>query len=476
MLMNQIFNQRQILHHLCLMFLGVTSFAFMNRMPLSGDEDSYVKNALEAYLYLTHQSKNLDLVDNGWFPPGMSVVLLPIQFFFSGDVPVGVYRAYILILNLVALRLIIWRLGALLDSPLRIALFYVVIIVSPYYVLFLSTLWSEILALHLAILLLLIVLKKKQAIENVWLLLVLGVAAYVLMMIRGIYFSFPIFLALALIFASNKPWKIAEFPYLRFVGTAAILFCVLFALLLPWSNAVSSKFGPRTFLNGTEMSKIVWLGNGSYIQNAKESTGHSNTFFAIHQFIQDQADINNVTYLEQADIELSLAVLSTPSSIKVTANIFRFIPFRGNTGFLDRFLRLQCKEKTGLLCNTQLHVFFNHLQHYSWKLIAIIGALLFVLPFRSREGSPVYEFIFKGLVALVAVHPLIVYAHQRYYVQFIILIAIALISVDFKSLKITFGQLTNIKAMDMLTLGNVTAIAFALFYLFVAMSGINPLL
>lgn len=464
------------IYSLIFLLIFLISYYTMYDVRLSGDEGTYAGLSNQLYNYLFTERNSIDLVRQGWFPPGICIILLPLQIIFSGDVPLSAYRLYMLLFNLGILALISRQIKiSLPKNPYLPCLFLAVLFINPYYLVFLSTLWTELFALHVFILLLLYISNAKKEI-TLGTILFAGVISFALMMIRGIYLVAPIFIILAIILSKKNNRKLTCFPYFKSILAIILSFCVLITLTLPWSLAVTEKYGSRFFLNNSEMSKIVWLGSTQYRQQVNKQVPKTNVFNQTHLFIQYNAQNNKVPFVKQAHLEVQKAIPSKSTDYvkkRIHNNIVNFLAVKNATGFLNRFYGLKCEISNSFICSHKIKDALFRFQNIIWKVLLAIGIILFVIPFSSRSNHFIFEFVFKGVVALVMIHPLIVLAHGRYYVQLIPLIALGIIFADYKSLSL---KKIRQKEITMLYLGNIIAILFAMLVTFVYFTGTNPLI
>lgn len=457
------------------------SLAFMYDVDLSGDEIYYSTLSRKLYEYLIGNIESLDLVNAGWFPPGMAFLLVPLQFLFSGEVPLVAYRLYMLCINLL-LILLIWNcLVRMFSLQRQLYLFWLMLVISPIYIMDLSVVWSEFVSVHLALLTLLLMIVIKNKNYELGTILVLGFVAFLITMMRGIYLAFPIFLGLCLFLKNPEIRRIGKFPFFKAIQSIILIFCVMLTCLLPWSLSVSEKYGARILLNGGEMSKIVWLGSKEYKRPVLKEFG-GNQWSAVHKKIAAEAQKSGRSFRSQAQIELEKSVPEIIDPKLISKNISDFFALKDSSKFVSRFYDYKCKRngkqvpRNSGICAPFFEKAIYQYNSIVWALIFGVGVALFIVPFRSKSNQFTFEFIFKGFVALVVVHPLIVFAHSRYYVQLIVLVALAVATVDFKSLRVTRDHFLNLSKFEILDLGNVVAVLYFLVVLTIFISGFNPLI
>lgn len=417
--------------------IALFSFWFMHAVALNGDEVSYTRGGRVLGLWLRDLFEGrilgpvLDgVLQRGWFMPGMSVLLSPVYAILDGDVPVWLVRGYVLAINMVLLWLIAeqlrrrWGRGAEL-------LFIAVLALSPYYVVFLSTAWADLLSLHLGLLALLWLHDRFLA-DSGGSSLARGVAAGVI--VAGLTYLRPLYpVYLAFIAVASLLWLLkTEVTRERFVRASFAIVSatvVATALLLPWTLVVSDRFGPGLPTTAREISLINWRGDPSVVEQAFEATGSNKAYFALYEYAWQRARTEGVSYREAAkDLEKEARIERSWSETLdlYRANAFRFyaVDRKDATEFVGRFIRLRCDgdvECVGSSASEALKWWATG----SWRILLAIGAILFLLPFRMRSADDAFlSFLWKASVFSLAVWPFLRFTHGRYYLGLIPLIAL----------------------------------------------------
>ena len=374
-----------------LALLFVASFTYMFPVGLSGDENTYSRNSEQVFFALTTLNfSNLDLVQNAWFPPGMAFLLLPVQLLFWGDAPVWVYRLYILSINVALLYGICHFLRNWITAN-RIKLFAALLLFSPYYVAHLSTIWSEMVALHAAVLVLLWVHHEYSNGRRINIFL-LGVISTVIALVRTLYLPLPLFIALTMQLASQEKLSFLQ-DTRKIIVQSAMMFVVLAGLVAPWTMQASSKFGPTFLHRGSEMSRINIYADPAEKKRLAEQTGHRNLFIAIQTSISDEARKNGRTFADQSKIELQRILKDVDDdelALRFQKNVDRFYALDPNYQFLDRYAKAWCATDASVQCTGAR--FVVRIQTTTWPVILVIGIILFVLPAaRSTTGSSIFH-------------------------------------------------------------------------------------
>lgn len=462
----------------CLPFI-VVSFGFlvfMSSVALSGDEKTYAKGANNLLLYLLGRRELDDIIRNGWFMPGMSFVLAPVQAVFLGEAPVVALRGYMYVLNIFLIIYINWKLFISKGNILGSYITQAVMAANIYYPMAIASLWSEVLALHLGIALFLSVADIRARLSDLVFAFLMGVACFGLVYVRPIFLAAPLFIVLTVVIGQWSGWRSFRQSLPRLLIQLAVISAVMLALLMPWSMAVSSKFGPTLTLTGKSMSRIIFLADrDDVVELIGDEVLSGNIFVNVHEYILKQADENNLTYTEQGQLIYEEAVEGEDITEKTRQNFSRYFVVDDAEAFPMRFVELYCGEDDACIFTDRLRSNVSAYIQYVWYVTALLGALLFLLP-RGLDRENLYgSFLFKGLVVLVCLHPLLGYVHPRYYSQLILLIALACGTFKYSETRLFWSNLVRPQGVSIVEVGQIVCWLAAVALAFVWLTGLNPL-
>ena len=416
--------------------IGAISLAVMAPVRLNGDQVSYVAGARAIGMWLRslvgvgsfEGSVVDDLVQNGWFMPGVSVLLSPIFLVAGAGVPTVAIRVCMLVANLAVLWAIATQINRRWGTKAECA-YLAVLIVSPNYVLFLSTAWSDLLAVHLALLGLFWVhdhyfdpVSRSSALREGALA---GSIVAGLTYLRGLY---PIYLGIV---AAAAALRLAAGAFSRtrvnqFAVSVVSATAVAALLLAPWVLTVSARFGPTMTVTSSSISNIAWKADPEFLAEARRISGETLPFRALQEVILARAAADGVSYREAAaDIEAEVSAgISWPEQVQLyRGNVQRFLAFDDATPHMNRFFELRCESEQGCLPAWSSEV-LRFWADWGWRVLLIVGAAIFAIPYRLAQPDDAYlAFLWKALVLSLAIHPFLVLTHARYYNQFVPLIA-----------------------------------------------------
>lgn len=408
-----------------LSLLGLVSFLLMKDVNLLGDERFYSRAAIALADYVRNDINTAEF-DNtffsrGWFMPGMSIVLSPIAFLDPGATEsLLFFRAWMTLVNLFLVWLIMLELQARSDSRLSSWLFLVTFI-SPYALLYTSTLWADLTASLLAIYIALKSFSVKQ-----WTIkssIVLGIGLASMIYLRGQYlFLLPVYLFLILMkFARANAIPTRDTAYVA----CAILLSIL--LLLPWSVAVSKHSGIRTLTTTLlKESQIMAFGDRAYRQELISEGASQNRWFAVDNTVRQKAQHNNVSVGKQYEIEHANAFekVTRDQLLGHVSESIRFYLFEPSL-FPARFATASCRLN-GALCGDKNRPGQHWLKFntaISFLTVSLL-ALFMLTPIKAIK-HPLPGVFVKGIIFLYMVHPLFAFGHPRYLAQFAPVLALA---------------------------------------------------
>lgn len=416
--------------------MGLLSLGIMWDVGLNGDEDSYALMAETIGRYIrslvlsdgAQISLREGVIQHGWFMPGVGAILSPVYALWP-DVPAPVLRATMLAVNLALVVCIVTQVRRRWGSFAERSLL-AVLILHPGYILFLSTLWADIVAVHLAILVAFWLADRGDANprSHVKEGSLAGAMVAGLTYMRGIYPLFLILFLIALVLRflrRGRPTALARGT----IGSGAAGVTVFAILISPWSLTVSNLFGPTLTVTSFPISQLAWRAEESWVAARMDEHGLSR-FEALHEEIAQAAREGNTSYMEAAHAVVEDQIDDVALSDRlpeIGANISRFFSLKDPTAFQRRFFAIRCEAGACLPPSAEDALLV--LSTAGWRVIFISGALLFAIPLRSRDLnclSPFLPFVWKGAVFFLAVHPFILLVHGRYHHQFVPVVAVGL--------------------------------------------------
>jgi hypothetical protein len=414
-------------------------FAFLaSHIPLIGDEIWYFETSkLIAPLVLDlvgsdfHGAREIldTIVGRGWFMPGMSILVFPVTFFTDS---VAMIRLYLGALNFAAVvTILVYLRKEYGDRGPRIYLLCCLAV--PYYLVYCFTLWGDLVAAHLLLCLSLLVFDRRNdsSPPGLALGLTVGVALGMITMVRGFYWMFaPLF---AVLFALGTPAREPLSVRLRLAAVpSGALLLALAIVMAPWTALITLRDGFHLTTTSTTLSRIVLIGSNEYFNGLRQypcgpdGSLHRRDITSLDNYIRCVAYRERRTYAEQSRVELALVTAGVPYADMVravAANVRSFV--FDSEEILDVFAQ-SSSSSTGQPPREWRQALFEmlmKLNHWGWRVLLTIGILLFLTPMAPTPGNLLLSTIYKYSAALYSVHPFMVDAHGRYYVEYIPLIA-----------------------------------------------------
>lgn len=431
---------RKFLHrHLVLLLLlttGALSVYLSHGTLLSGDEVFYFQAGQfwSRFVLSWVHGAPFDfgkfggfIVANGWFLPGMGIILAPAHLVYGGDAPVEFIRGYATVVNLGVIFLIIRGLVKLGVPKGFACLYFLISCAIPYYLFYLGALWGDLFAAHLAILLL-ISLERSLLADNASIglnykqALTLGFMLGAIALIRPQYVMLP-GIVLARIGLQILPGKYKVMAAKKLLRTfAKVGFSVLLSfglVLAPWHFALYKEFGAT--LMTTSVNEAPLFYDLEFYSAAIAEYEISNRFGAVHEKIMALAKAADRTFQEQVAIEKAkISAKASESRLhRMKRSMTRFYLNKNN--FLKRFLKIQNDplKYSGLLGEFLLTV-----NSIAWRFLLIVSFVAFCLPAYPRNGNWLVALSLKGLVIMLTLQPLLTLSHARYHVALIPVLAL----------------------------------------------------
>ena len=301
-----------------LVCVGTVSLYLSNGTWLSGDELFYsdLSEQLARTIIAAAHLEPIDLaaladgvIGHGWFLPGMSMILTPVQLVFAGDAPLCATRAYVTFVNLTLVWLIVREI-LLLGGSRRVAIMCVLLPCAiPYYLFYLGMLWADLIGVHLALLALLQLERRLSQSASTDILstrhaLGIGLLLAAVAMVRAQFVFLP---AIALVRIALHALRSREHANQckgswTSVGRASSLIIISFVVVLaPWNYVINERYGFTVMLTSTHLGPLFQ--NRDFVESAREEVGRYNRYHAVQEKIQRDARAAGRSFREQAYIE-----------------------------------------------------------------------------------------------------------------------------------------------------------------------------
>lgn len=403
-----------------LLVIGAVSFWVMRPVGMSGDENHYTKvgNVMAAGLSgeRSLQQVILTSVGNGWFMPGTGVLLTPLYLFTDLNPGPSSLRFYALLINLVLLGLIVRELSPRF-GPRAANIFLLICLLSPFYVSYLSTAWSDVFSVH-AVLLFLLWLDKRQASSRPVTGLAAGALTGALVQMRALY---PPLIALPaatwILDALHQRQSMAE-AWTGIAKRLLMMLLVFAAVLAPWTYQVNQLYGPTLTVTSPKLSGLMWCTNPVWNKQLPPDTNSYN-WGQLYRITENASRKSGLNFTEQAKLLTEEACAEFTRTDRLQRNsraIDRLFAHPEN--FMRRFLRLRCEAGQCFSAKDSRRLL--DFTRWSWFILLGLGTIICLVPFgRSREGSYLLPMYLKAAACLISVHPFVATAHSRYHVALI---------------------------------------------------------
>lgn len=400
-------------------------------LPLLGDEGFYFHHASTVAAVagallsgdtagaaaLAHQ-----LVDRGWFLPGMSIVLAPMRA-VTASVPSA--RLYIGAVNAVLLWWGVRRLAGLYGlAAARLAVGIVTVL--PAHAAFSFTFWGETVAGH-GLLHLLITLARTQRdmaggarLHPSRLAALAGLIVGLIYVRPGLILLVPATGVWLFLFA--LPGAPIGAALRRSTFAAAAIVAMVAAGLAPWTYYASSTFGGLFITTTTVNLNIVEVfGGDSWREDLRPG---DNAWIFLFEQIQREAAETGSTFATQLQRRRNEAIarLTWPGyAAVVRQNLHAF--FLAHSEFLERFGSPDFATRG----KAQVQGPFNRaviaVNDVAWRLALTMAVLLLLAPWRLAGAGWWLGALYRGAFCAVASQPYLSHASGRYYVMLIPLVA-----------------------------------------------------
>ncbi len=406
----------------CVAFVWVATTVFMLDVPFTGDEGFYRRNAYHLAQWLIGDGPATAelgsfLVGNGWFMPGSSILMIPINFFDQPSLEVT--RLY---MALVVAALSLWAAREIWLSFGRLAVagFMIFPGVSLTWQMMGKTVWAEVVAgLLLAIVICRLYRFVLQAVSHGHVsfreILAFELILITMMYMRGSALpvavaSNIVLLVLPFLIAPSRRWLMQSWK----VVLGAIL-CA--ALLAPWSILASTKLGGRVMTTSTvTLSLGITFGDRSKLcfgPCPEGSIWHNTVDFSREVAAEEQRSELAV----QKDMSAAaLEGLTTARYFQQVRRNFANL-FLSPNGFTERFFDRHTKLSEGLKTGAVPDVVrrINQTLYYP-ALVLLVLANLWVV--RRSPPTQVLSLVLKIATVCILLQPFLHPAHERYWPGF----------------------------------------------------------
>jgi len=242
--------------------VGLVYFGLMLRNAgLTGDEGFYFNSAQAISSWLWYGAPPPELIETGWYMPGMSILISPSQF-FENESKVLTARIWVFIINCYVLWLTVVLLLRIVTKKIAVA-YAVIMVVNPLNTFYAFTLWGDLIAGQLVVIAILLLVTSVPSSNVVRLgkVALAGTAVLAAVYMRSNFILvFPL-LAAGLLWSylcglnaeSNQLKSIA-----RFLAAIGLVFAFLLGLA-PWSSVITERFN-APILTTTSLDLAV-IGN-----------------------------------------------------------------------------------------------------------------------------------------------------------------------------------------------------------------------
>lgn len=399
--------------------------SFVAHLPLLGDEAFYYPNSVSLHKLMVsifqgtlseqRWSRTISkLIGDGFFMPGISIILAPAHFIASTLAEV---RFYIAIINTAVIFLIFHKMRQRFNGYF-VLLFTFLLVTFPIFLTFNFTFWGESMAGLILVLVLLHLYDYQRPLPNsipiaersyrdqafIWWTIKLALWLVVLIYLRQTFIIAPVFIAvyMAYIFFTQRfqkgIWK-------RCIIFYSLVSLILTAGIIPWSYAISKKFG-SPFLLTTGLYVNATLKFGSIHVKASQIMDH-------HDQVAKQTGQPVGEILKQHTQKMLHDLTAEDYSRIAFKNLKRM--FFSENEFLIRFKRF-FKEAPS---------FFSMLTKYN---SIIWCAMLFILvsspvwlwkKFKALPKDTAFYLLLLSFYSCLFLQALISVSHGRYYIAFI---------------------------------------------------------
>lgn len=411
--------------------------AFMATVPLNGDEQFYVDRARALAEFVRGEDRSLwgvtrHVVHNGWFMPGMAMVLTPL-FVVAPDAPVAVTRLYVLLVHAGLWWWAAWELRRAFGRT-GLTAFLVFPTAAVMWLVFTLTAWAD----PAAGLVVAVVGARAHGIgcrllerRSVPLreLVVMELAMVALVYLRGNAIGLVAAVHAVLVVVALMPGRRG----VRVRGVAALATgLVLFAgLLAPWSLAASQKLdGPVVTTSSSALAVGVTFGDEDAL--CFGPCPPNGVWAGELQFSRQYAREHGISPLEAQRLMAASALEGVTVEeyvAQVRDNTRAFVvptgdgPRRGQP-FIERFAELTALplDSSGVAVVRDL-VRVLTLAVYVPFLVALVIANLGVFVRSGR--SQVMSLLVKAMTAAFFVQPFVHQSHARYWTGYATVMTLA---------------------------------------------------
>jgi hypothetical protein len=396
--------------------------------PLSGDERFYfecarhirkILSGLIAGDYTRIPMHRDAIVADGWFLPGMPLLLQPALYFGWG---LAQTRLYLLLINFALTLAIALRLAKCLPAAASL-MWLSMMLLFPGTILFAGTLWGEAIGGKLYLLLLIelyLGLERGEARQKVILPVLVGLALGAIIYIR------PNFIILSPLPVFGFFYHQRQLSRLKQAVVQTARFGLIAAFvagitLLPWQYAMYQKFG-AFFVTTTsvDLNAIVAYTDKNYesdvvYPDGKNLRRFARTHMQISTELREQAKQSGkgYGYALREERKRVLDKLTWSRYLEITASSLQDF-FCNENEFLFRFQKFSINE--GI--KNVLYPFLLTLNTVLWYILLLATLAVFFIPLKSPAGKW-FSTTLKLSLLLLWIQPFISLSSGRYMVAFI---------------------------------------------------------
>jgi hypothetical protein len=411
-------------------FVTILSWMFMSYIPLSGDEGTYAETSKLIALFLRGGGISLEdfqagVVDNGWFMPGMPLILSPLYILVSNP-DLTMIRAYV---SIFTFMLWLWALREIhlnLGSTYSVVFIFFPVFVSTWQI-FSTTIWGDLSGGLLAVI---VLARSCQLINQMFTshqILITKVLSLEFIMVGMVYMRGSLILVVIAIHILLITLALTLRNWRDRINCLKLLFAgltVFFVTLLPWSITATHVLGsPVLTTSSLPLSFGVTFGNHDQLCFGKCRSG--NIWHSASDFSRRYASEHGVSEIQIQKMMATYAVrdLNIESYVNTVRGNFKNFVTRPYL-FTKRFIRLS-KKKYSQSVKNSIYSFFKYstMLFYIPFFALLVAMNLFII--RKPWNLGVVSLCIKTVTICLFVQPFLHPSHARYWVTYAPLMAIA---------------------------------------------------
>jgi len=406
--------------------------AFGRYSPLRGDENYYWRNT-QQILDLTFiepvPGQNLketlsEIVANGWFVPGMSVILAPARLVTD---QVWGARLWVGIVSLGVLLLVVRRLWTMYNPSVAVITFLIVGLL-PYTVWFSMTFWGGHIGGSIMVLNILWTIRMTREIRAghdppIKSLLLLGISIAACVYIRPTTMGQLAPIAGLFFFAYAEHGSFVD-ALKRSVPRWAIVFATFLVLFLPWNIALMVKFdGPFLVVTSRPLAQIIQFGDPAELEEVGSSFGD---LFIHLQLLAEERDegFYSVTMSERERILSDVTFDDRISTIKTSSRNF----FDRENEFLTAAMRKAAENESFPMSKAEsntLRARITGINSWMWLGLTIVSLYAVLRRWKIWDGDGFLGIALQASMIMALFQPLNGGPHGRHISFLVMLFAVS---------------------------------------------------